>query len=596
MARFPLCSMWAVALCLVAISPRLGRASSPGVEIFSLGDSGPPRMAFKGPWVLVDRLEADLDASVLRQLSDDPDFRKLAEKEPSVHLVEEIWAKGEGDFQVAIRATEPPRASQVTGTARLTMNVIRLQRMLGRVAWADLRAGREAQVLERRLVYDNAHPGIGVSLEADGLCVTLPSEAMNLPPETSRGRLFVLARRAAADVGVAKGPKRGALARNVVRRIVRPGSSEFILEDISEGKVTGAGPARGGARVPAQPVRLTFRAPYGGDWDGPRRGSSWSQAAGDLVILEPEPPPNPLLQAAQDGQLELVRAHLRRGAKVDARGADGSTALLLAAHRGHSGVVKALIGKGAAVNVRQRDGSTALMLAAEEGHSTLVHDLLDTGADVNARAGNGSTALLVAARSGRAAAVQALLGRGADPSAMTTGGHTAVSLARAQGWTEVVRLLTGEQAPGDVAQRPGDVARQPGAARGVSDPAVDRFAEAAENGQLEEVLAFLGKSVDVNARASNGSTALILAASRGHVEVARVLLDRGADANGAEPDGRTALMAAAMEGYVELVRALLARGAQANARMQGGDTALSLARVLGRTEVAAVLEEAGATP
>jgi len=589
MARSLLRPKWAVALCLMAILPRPGRATPPGAEIFSLGDSGPPRITFKGPWVLVDRLETDLDASVLRQLSDDPGFRQLAEKEPSVHLIEEIWAQGEGDFRVTVRATDPPLATEVMGTARLTTKVIRVQTMVGGVAWADRQARREVQVLERRLVYDNTHPGVRVSLEADGLCVTLPSEAMHWPPEMSRGRLFVLARRVAADVGVAKGPKRGALARNVVRRVVRPGSSEFILEDISDGKIAGADPARVGARDPAQPVRLTFRAWYGGDWDGPRRGSSWSQAAGDLVILEPGPPPTPLMQAAQDGQLERVSAHLRRGAKVDARGADGSTALHLAAHRGHSDVAKALIGKGAAVNARQRDGTTALMLAAEEGHAPLVHDLLDKGAEVDARAGNGATALLMAARSGRAAAVQALLGRGADPSATTAGGHTALSLARAQGWTEVVRLLTGEQ-------RPGDVAPQPGKAPEVSDPAVDRLAEAAESGQVEEVLACLGKSIDVNARASHGSTALILAASGGHLEVARVLLDRGADANGTEADGRTALMAAAMEGYVELVRALLARGAQANARTQGGDTALSLARVLGRAEVAAALEEAGAEP
>ena len=59
--------------------------------------------------------------------------------------------------------------------------------------------------------------------------------------------------------------------------------------------------------------------------------------------------------------------------------------------------VKLLICKGADVNARKGDGSTALMLAAEDGIYKSVKLLLEAGADVNAQDSNGATPLHYAA-------------------------------------------------------------------------------------------------------------------------------------------------------------------------------------------------------
>jgi uncharacterized protein len=60
----------------------------------------------------------------------------------------------------------------------------------------------------------------------------------------------------------------------------------------------------------------------------------------------------------------------------------------------------------------------------------------------------------------------------------------------------------------------------------------------------------------VNARASNGATALIVASYNGHLEVVQALLAKEADVNAERNDGRTALDAATAGGHAE-VRALL---------------------------------------
>ncbi len=67
----------------------------------------------------------------------------------------------------------------------------------------------------------------------------------------------------------------------------------------------------------------------------------------------------PLLDAAEEGQDEIVKLLLARGAKADTRVA-GDTPLLTAAGRGHPGCVELLIAAGADVNAADNDGNTGL--------------------------------------------------------------------------------------------------------------------------------------------------------------------------------------------------------------------------------------------
>jgi ankyrin repeat protein len=53
---------------------------------------------------------------------------------------------------------------------------------------------------------------------------------------------------------------------------------------------------------------------------------------------------------------------------VNAKDADGRTALMLAAERGDVEIVQALLQKGASTDIKNRDGKTAATIAEVNGH------------------------------------------------------------------------------------------------------------------------------------------------------------------------------------------------------------------------------------
>jgi ankyrin repeat protein len=80
-----------------------------------------------------------------------------------------------------------------------------------------------------------------------------------------------------------------------------------------------------------------------------------------------------------------------------------------------------------------------------------------------------------------------------------------------------------------------------------------------------------------------------------HTDTAKSLLEHGADVNVKANDGCTGLMLAASSGDSEIVRDLLSKGADVSARFtEPGKTALMLAKEKGYTEIIQLLEAAGA--
>ena len=118
----------------------------------------------------------------------------------------------------------------------------------------------------------------------------------------------------------------------------------------------------------------------------------------------------PLMAAALNGRLDIVRRLRTQGAELDPR---GWTPLIYAATGGHDDVVAYLLDQGANINAQSPNGTTALMMAVREGHAGTVELLLAKGADANHRNENGATALGWAKRGGFVAIEQALRRRGA---------------------------------------------------------------------------------------------------------------------------------------------------------------------------------------
>jgi len=94
---------------------------------------------------------------------------------------------------------------------------------------------------------------------------------------------------------------------------------------------------------------------------------------------------------------------------------------------------------------------------------------------------------------------------------------------------------------------------------------------AALEGKTAAVKALLHRGVDVNARDSEGHTALMFAVINLHQVIAKLLLEQGADVNASANNGTTALILAAACGDIAIVRVLLKKGADRNDKYVGTD-------------------------
>ena len=90
-----------------------------------------------------------------------------------------------------------------------------------------------------------------------------------------------------------------------------------------------------------------------------------------------------LIEAADIGNLEHVKALLRNGVNIDSRDKDGKTPLMQAARTGDLEMVKLLLEQGADVNAKYNQGGTSLTMASINNHVGVVQLLLEKGADVN---------------------------------------------------------------------------------------------------------------------------------------------------------------------------------------------------------------------
>lgn len=120
--------------------------------------------------------------------------------------------------------------------------------------------------------------------------------------------------------------------------------------------------------------------------------------------------------------------------------------------------------------------------------------------------------------------------------------------------------------------------------------------EAAEAGRTAAAAAQIAAGTDVDARASDGTTALHVAAERNDAELAGLLLEAGAAVGAMTRNGVTPLALAALNGHAAMIARLLEHGAEPNARSGEGETALMLAALNGRPDAVRLLLERGADP
>ena len=204
--------------------------------------------------------------------------------------------------------------------------------------------------------------------------------------------------------------------------------------------------------------------------------------------------PQDLFSAIQDGNLEMVRKLLEKGADPNLQDiSDGSTLLHYSVAAAKADIVQELITKGALVNAEDNCkesplhvatailhevddekevadlelivkyllkaganpnvksfyrtlyepliGNTPLHSAANYNNTSMVRELIKYGAMINETTNEQNTPLHVAAMFGGVDAAKVLLQNGANPKLMNTNGETPLHLAAFRGFVRLTKLL-----------------------------------------------------------------------------------------------------------------------------------------------------------
>ena len=340
-----------------------------------------------------------------------------------------------------------------------------------------------------------------------------------------------------------------------------------------------------------------------------------------------------LLWAVEGGSETLLQQLLSKGADFRAKDYHGKTALLYAAKNGRDTIVQLLLDRDVDIETEDNFGKTALLYAAENGRDTIVQLLLDRDVDIEVKDNDGKTALLHAAETGTETVTQLLLDQGAAIEVQERDDRTSLSYAAEHGNKHIVQLLLAQNA--NVAAED-NIGKTPFlwimAIRedyGHTRPYISPLAATKElNGNLalsdyqtrlmlleqqnkkrmmlaesENTARFegtlddrvniiqlmLAKDAKLNAKKSDGKTALICAVQQGWDPVVQLLLDEGADIEAKDNHGKTALLYAADNGRDIIVQLLLSKDADIEVKDNYGKTALLYAAENGRNTIVQLL-------
>lgn len=313
----------------------------------------------------------------------------------------------------------------------------------------------------------------------------------------------------------------------------------------------------------------------------------------DYAELEPR---DVLVEAAEAGDLEVIREMLDRGLDVNAKGTakDPRTPLVAAAAEGRLEALRLLLSRGGALNPPDEDSAPALVAALSRAQLECAHYLLEKGAKCHP--------LLLAAARGEVAEIELMLA--AEPPDFERA-ETLARIAAANGRAEAfgrfcdeIRALPG-QSGWEISN--GWIVRAVAAGhRGVVEQMMKRGSNlehgvirlsgaAAKAGGMREWLATKGVEVPEH----NSGEQLIDAAEKDDLGEIRRLLDAGADIDYRGESGWTPLAKAGTWGRPRAVKLLLERGADPEKRKGEYWYPLSLAKT---PEIAEMLFQAGADP
>ncbi|CAG8981960.1 hypothetical protein HYALB_00004822 [Hymenoscyphus albidus] len=294
-----------------------------------------------------------------------------------------------------------------------------------------------------------------------------------------------------------------------------------------------------------------------------------------------------LFLAARWGHVSTVRILLEKNAEAQLMDTGGQSVLCWTTGvLRNPEVAQVLVGECQTdVNFTDEEGFTALYTASGMGNYLAVESLLKMGADPN-KVFETWASLLAAASEGYIDSIRVLLEGGASPDIPTADSNmTPLSCAANKGYLDIYRLLLSKGA-------------------GINSPLIvppvlcdmlENYIGIHHNSTQLDVIKFLVENgADVNAKDSDGMTALSNAVYLGNETVVQYLLENRADANIPDDLGRSTLYFAAVRSQhrdkaVAFACSLLAHGANINLQTTQGMTPLMMAAWNNHTDFAEFL-------
>ena len=171
-------------------------------------------------------------------------------------------------------------------------------------------------------------------------------------------------------------------------------------------------------------------------------------------------PSLPLHQAAAANDSRRILQLLQTGLAIDARDAQGRTALMIATHGNQVGAAKALIEAGANVNAKDDIQDSPYLYAGARGHQQILLMTLAHGADLRSTNRYGGTALIPACERGHVETVRTLIHAGVDVNHVNRLGWTGLleAIILSDGGPrhqQIVQLLIGAKADVNLADKDG---------------------------------------------------------------------------------------------------------------------------------------------
>jgi ankyrin repeat protein len=352
--------------------------------------------------------------------------------------------------------------------------------------------------------------------------------------------------------------------------------------------------------------------------------------------LSQEAPEKPIWDAASDGDIEAIEAHIAAETDLDEQNETGYTPLHYGVMKTRPGVVALLLEAGADPDVVNNQAKTPLDLAISGSKDEIIDLLLEAGAaveppvdgihvlawnnevigvklhiyagtDIDQADEFGNIPLLLAVENGHIGVLELLIKHEANLEVSDPDGFTPLIMSAELNHPELLQLLLdggADIAAEDKAERTAldwaiimqsaeaeTILRENDAPSG----AEKSFIAAIQTNNIDAVKALLEKGADVNEPAYTTKTPLHYASHSRNKDILKLMLIEGAELEAKTEQGFTPLSYAIGLNHPDNCRILLEAGADVDAIDNWKRTGLNVTAGLGLPEVTAILLEFGAT-